>query len=972
MPLLSSKISFAVDASGSTAGLVMQRQKEFVLGMVEDYRFCASVVMWGSSVEQPTSPAATTWKNRNWGTSPYVIFSDAGVTAELKSCDMWYLLTDGDVDSPVSFARKTLDVGMANTPVVFLITNRAGTKPSTINISVGVSVFASASDAAIVFQNTADRKLHVLAAKGAFSVLTAGFDIDLENWDSLPVFPTDAVFRNALKDVNIVGAAHRVNNTAVDLGVAWQEKHGCLVDIDRLLAQMLPQAIPQDELLDLLEEETFGALALLCKTRGHLPALRDWLTARKERATVIDIRDVAGAAEILQQLRDMGANNQPAAGTEALRQQLRDAHQANLKDYRARLANSKPSPLLPHINRCLAALTALEKAGYGADILDRRSNRAMRAAVVSSSDVGEQLATLNLDDIVEAHRSTCPICCNDDVIMSLALKVSASPGDNTTDFALNFPLAAGPTANNRDVISAQYVCFQCALAMQQMDPARGSMYNEPIAAVLPLAKYDGVNRKYITNCLATVLTNGLATGASGLTQVLMSILLTTLAKKEWAKATEGDREIQARRDGLQWMLKNLVANSSCRETFDETGAWVSFDKALRWTLKNFADEGIYSWTVRYPVPGFLVLLELLGLVDADATPETLEHLRVAKLMHETITVFMARLAKDKVDVQRRILKIVFAEFNAEGVPRDVENNALAINSGDVAFERLASWLDSPGTTRLIEEIGAAGPAKYASAFQYIAFRLFAEDNHQSPKGYLQRATQSDVHMHTATTKPADLTRAVVAPLFTAIYCGVPEAPDHVNVTEQTIGRFVSPYSPSVLRCCLPGCPVRFDVNGLDPESVRKARATHLAHVYAIQGVTPSNPNGLPENTGRLAAPTTTHTALHASISKSWRALDKVARRAVLDEVERGAPVDLAKPRMAAFVRAVMDYICLESRRGNIYQTQMVEHVLWVLPSFFVALHTAAAMKQLTDDADLELVEFSLAARIEWELELMKM
>ncbi|KAJ7485076.1 hypothetical protein B0H11DRAFT_1861881 [Mycena galericulata] len=969
MPLLSSKISFAVDASGSTAGLVMQREKEFVLGMVNDYNFPSSVIMWGSYVEQPISAGQTTWNHRNWGTNPAVIFDDAAVTREVKSCDMWYLLTDGEVGSPVNFARKTVEVGMANTPVVFVIVNRYGVKPSTIDISVGISVFASASDAAVVFKNTATGELYILAAKGAFEVLTSGFEINLESWESLPLFPDEASFKIALKDINIVGVAHRSTGAAVDLGRSWQAKHGCLVDIELLLAQMHPQSIPQDELLDLLEEETFDALALLCKTRGLLPTLRDWLLARKERASTIEIRDVSGAAEILQQLRSTGENVQ--GGAEVLRERLRAAHQSNLRDYRSRLADSRPSPLLPHINRCLAAVTALEKAGYAADILDRRSNRAMRAAVVTSSDVDQQLAALNLDDDVEAHRSTCSICCSDDVIMSLALKVSANASDNTTDFALNFPLAAGATLHNRGVISAQYVCFQCALAMHQMDPARGSMYNEPIAAVLPLAKYDGVNRKYITNCLATVLTNGLATGASGLTQVLMSIILSTMNTKEWAKASQGDREIQARREGMQWMLNNLIANSSCRETFDETGDWVPFEKALRWTLKTFEDEGIYSWTVRYPVPGFLVLLELLGVIGAQI-PDTL---RVSKLIHEIVTVYMTRIVKpsaNKVEVQRRLLKIVFAEFNAEGVPRDLKDDEIAINSPDVAFERLAAWLDFPGTTTLMEHIRRAdGATKYASALQYVAFRLFFEDSHQSPKGYFQRATESDVHLHTATTKPADLTRAVVGPLFTTMWGGVPEELDHVNVTADTVPRFVSPYSPSVLRCSLPGCPVRFDAAGPDPELVRKARAAHLVKVYAIKGAVPKTANGLPENTARLEAPTTAHVTLHSSISKTWRGLEKEARREILKEVVPGAPVDVAKTHIVAFIDAVIDHICLVSARGDIYDKNLRNDVVWVLPSFFTALHTAATMKQLADDAELELVENSLAARVKWELELMK-
>lgn len=251
------------------------------------------------------------------------------------------------------------------------------------------------------------------------------------------------------------------------------------------------------------------------------------------------------------------------------------------------------------------------------------------------------------------------------------------------------------------------------------------------------------------------------------------------------------------------------------------------------------------------------------------------------------------------------------------------------------------------------------------------FRLFFEDSHQAPKGYFQRTLQADVHMHTATSDPQALTHEVVEPLFTDMWGGMPKEPDHVNVTEATIPCFVSPYSASVLWCGLPSCPVRFNMNGHDPESIRAVHAAHLAQVYAIEVKVVNNANGLPENTGRLEAPTTSHVTLHSSISKSWRALDRDARLAVLEEVVPNTPVDAAKPHMAAFIAAIVDHICLVSARGNIYNKILRDKVVWVLPSFFVALHTVAQMKQL-DDADLELVENLLAARIEWEAALSKM
>ncbi|CAK5263289.1 unnamed protein product [Mycena citricolor] len=963
MPLLHSKISFAVDASGSTAGRVMDMQKNFVLGMMEGYEYPNSVIMWGSSVEAPTAVSQVLWRERSWGTDPAVIFNTAATTSELKSCDMWYLLTDGEIGSPVPFAQKALAVGMANTPVVFVITNRDGSKPSSVNISVGISVFASAPDAAIVFKSCADGRIYVLAAKGAFGTLVDGFELDLENWESLPLFPTEEQFKAALKDVNIVGVQHRANGGAVDLGPTWLSKHQCLVDIDLLLTQMQPDSIPQDELIDLLQEDTFESLSLLCKTRGLLKPLRDWLLVRKESVTVIEMRDVGGAAQILQQIRD-------GAPSEGLREKLRAAHQTNLEDFRARHTSITPSPLVPLVNRCLAALTALEKAGYGADILDRRSNRAMRAALVDSSQVGQQLATLSLDESVEAYRSTCSICCSDDVIMSLALKSPSNPSDNTTDYALNFPLAAGAASHNQDVLSAQNVCFQCALAMFQMDPNRATMYNEAVAAVVPLTKFDGVNRQYISNCLASVLTGGLATGASGLAQVLMSILLTTMKTKEWAKESAGDEEIQTRRAGLLWMVDNLISNVSCRETFDETGPWVSFDKALRWTLLNFSEEGIYSWIVRYPIPGFLLLLDLLAKVGGVQIPQSL---LVAKLVHEMVTVYMARIVRptaDKLAVQRQILKVVFSSFNAEGVPRHIDDSH-AIIGPDAAFKTLDTWIGSPESSTLIEQIRAAGGDKYASALQYVAFKLFAEDSHQTPKGYLTRAAQADVHIQTAITKPEELTAAVVVPVFTAMWTGIAVDVDHASVTVETIAQFVSPYGPSTLKCGTGNCGVRFDGDGVHPDAVRKARAAHLSMAYGIAGVESRTGNGLPENTGRLQAPTTTHVTLHSSIYKSWKSLDRDARRLILEEVTSGH-VDSNKTETASFIDKVMDHICLKSARGDIYDHRLRENVLWVLPSFFAALHKATVLMHLSDDAELELLDFSLAARIEWELEAEKL
>ncbi|KAJ7675402.1 hypothetical protein B0H14DRAFT_2656491 [Mycena olivaceomarginata] len=54
---------------------------------------------------------------------------------------------------------------------------------------------------AIVFKNAVSGEIYVIAAKGAFEVLTAGYKMNLANLNrkSLPFFPTESAFKNALE-----------------------------------------------------------------------------------------------------------------------------------------------------------------------------------------------------------------------------------------------------------------------------------------------------------------------------------------------------------------------------------------------------------------------------------------------------------------------------------------------------------------------------------------------------------------------------------------------------------------------------------------------------------------------------------------------------------------------------------------------------------------------------------------------------
>ena len=161
----------------------------------------------------------------------------------------------------------------------------------------------------------------------------------------------------------------------------------------------------------------------------------------------------------------------------------------------------------------------------------------MRAKVVSSANTAVHLAVLDLSNNVDAYHSTCSICCGEEQIMSVALKRLASVENNTTDFAPNFPLAAGLLKHNADMISSQLVCFQCTLLLGSR-----SIYQENIVAVLPTVSYIGPNRKYLNHQLTLAITAGLATGASGQVQLFATILDRTLETKTWCSKDNNDSE----------------------------------------------------------------------------------------------------------------------------------------------------------------------------------------------------------------------------------------------------------------------------------------------------------------------------------------------------------------------------------------------------------------------------------------------
>ena len=345
----------------------------------------------------------------------------------------------------------------------------------------------------------------------------------MTDWSEVPCFDSNAAFVDKVRDIQVQRSEDRSASSAVTLGPRWEEQTHCLVHVDQLLAQ---GPLPPSDLCHLLEDEALSQLAVTCKALGRLDEMRHFLQRQKKQEIITRRMDNHGAKEIFGKLSSASGHD-----LDQLREDLRKAHKRNQEDYeRARDSQAQEAEEATHMNKlideALRSLHEIQRLGYTADLLSRRSNRARRADVMSD-DTNIHLTSLDLADNVDACRSSCSICCSENQIMSIVLKKLDNTEENTTDFALNFPLAAAFSEQNLKMVSSQVICFQCASLWNEK-----TIYQEPIAAVLPTVGYQGSNKVYINHVVTLAITGGLATGVSGNLQILMSVLDQTLGTKE--------------------------------------------------------------------------------------------------------------------------------------------------------------------------------------------------------------------------------------------------------------------------------------------------------------------------------------------------------------------------------------------------------------------------------------------------------
>lgn len=985
IPLESARQFFAVDASGSTAGAIIAREHEFVKRLTEGHPNDQAAT-WGTYCNDPTNDfSQISWSADQGGTEPSRILKNQRALDTILGSDVWYLLTDGEIwnNDVQVLCNLAIDTGVLNVPTIFVITGSKRRSPSDLNVSVGISFFANAQHVLVLFKETSSGLLYLIAAKGCFAPLdpnhTDGAP-DLESWAPLKEIYDEAKLKDLLRaaDIKVPTAQTRFSPTpgSVSLGPEWERHNpGLLVNLDLLLKG--GGQLSYSNLEQLLAEEALGKLALAFKTRGRLQDLRNFLSWQKpDQQMNITFVDISGAHKLVTQLSQPDLDDKTR---NALQLELREAHERNRRHYQAQVWKYKESGdaqkehnrnrLLSHAQEYLAAM---ENSGYTADILARRSNRARRAQMVSDNS---EMSLQSLDlETPNVFRAMCHVCCGENEIMSIAVKAGADSAANTDNFALDFPLAAGRFKSNKDLISSQLICFQCALAFRGK-----SIFNEELAAVLPTIDCHGPNKKYISEQLHRALTGGLRVGASGTSQLFMTILAGTLKEKEWAGAglseESMDAETSVRRAMFRWALDNMLERTSCRETFNEQGEWVTYPQALAWAARDFHTQQLDSWAVGYPLAGFMQLIQFGRHVNA-IDVQTARDLRIAKLLHSVASTYLALLYKNMHSGHPQLwkqpfLELVYASFNADLVPLDKRNAASLLSDPAVFWQRLSTFLSADA--ELLTDWDDDLIRRAMRRVQLLAFWLvYTQRDHTRPKTFFHNL-RADQPFAAAVLDCRSLTQLDVPTLLTIFisifrdFVTVKPATLELRAMHTGVAPFATPFGPSVLRCCFPACREPFlapeqmaEVERLArddkpwPERVvdalRKGRARHLVKVFAEdeEAFAKESQTGLPAVTASPEPPRSSHCNLHVSVARAWaRVEDRGRRREIVEGVRAGGSGGEA---VDEFVGEVRREICA-ARRGDVFQEGLDGFVREILPSFVEAVGCAVRLERGGDVGD---------------------
>lgn len=327
-PFRDSKVSFAVDISGSTFGPTLDAEKDFIRSVSDllspTERFSAKILPWDDRAHPILSVAQLNRLEDRGGTDPRVLLSNASHKEALKASSLWFLMTDGLISegARVQFAKDVATHGVHGISCVVVVFGNPRSGPASCDISVGVGVFSVVPNCAFLFCNETNGDLRVMQTKGTFDALLKGqphavFTAD-SRWDLLP-------------QVSVADFADIHVPTPQRLGsdeVALQDS--LVINMNNLFANRLAP----DQIENIFSDmNNLDAVRMTMQARNQQEDFRHWLqqqTLRPDDPLFKTRQDLGNkAASLFRELADLFNRGQPLPWR--LQSQLRAAYRDNMR-----------------------------------------------------------------------------------------------------------------------------------------------------------------------------------------------------------------------------------------------------------------------------------------------------------------------------------------------------------------------------------------------------------------------------------------------------------------------------------------------------------------------------------------------------------------------------------------------------------------------------------------------------------------
>jgi hypothetical protein len=628
-----SKISIAVDVSGSTYGSVIETEVRAIRSICSLFpsllRSAIKILPWSNVAEYPISLNELDDLDPNGDTDPNALLHDDVCRYELQNSSFWFLMTDGDIlDNEVrNFSRSLVEYGLHGLASVVAIFGERESTPSKCNISVGLAVFAVSPHCAFLYTDVETNKTYILQTKGCFSALlpkgrsnprldgsTVWADLpqtSYENLTRVPIPPPQSVSKDevVLKDNLRLNLSDLLSSPTVDPHTA-------------------------SRIMD--HEDNMKTIALTAKLKGQSKQFRKWLdnVEKINQETLhpdkIERPESDESSNLLAEaMANLMKAEEPDKSTAQLQKRLRESNSESLQqlDYRVHTAQvtlhhrsssdiharrissgslSRAEDNISSVNYEMPR--PLQQHYFGLGGFDSPGHKRLSSIPQTPGFAGYTPKTtlfnpgFNRPDLQkDYYKGTCMLCESEEPVMALLLR---KPPDNqvtTANFPplnsssnLRYPFTMGNYPET-DIITPLIACDPCSYQIARKGRISSG---EEISAALPLLSFT-------KNRTAWLETINRATqkrfSVDDLPQVFLAIMYTKLERLLEERNSRADISL---RPALNWCCNTLLQEV---ELLDPTSSGnVTLDSGILRTFQSTLNTADFIDLLTYPIDGFIV------------------------------------------------------------------------------------------------------------------------------------------------------------------------------------------------------------------------------------------------------------------------------------------------------------------------------------------------------------------------------